>query len=189
MLSASQYLAQTQLVACSGPIGPSGPPGATGASGPKGSTGASGVIGPTGSTGPTGPTGPIGTTGPTGASGVTGPTGASGPNGSLLPPPSSTVITSIYQVMPLVIPSPTTSGFPLGWTGSTFTNLSFSWPGVTSIDISPRTTVIFSPNSNGTPGTSNITFQNPNNYWLNTVVNTVTSNTIPSTLSYQVYFY
>jgi hypothetical protein len=67
MLSASEWLSQSRLIACPGPSGPSGP------SGPTGPTSA------TGPTGTTGPSGPSGVTGPTGPSGVTGPTGPSGP--------------------------------------------------------------------------------------------------------------
>ncbi|MDU7454841.1 MAG: hypothetical protein E7L03_11680, partial [Clostridium saudiense] len=71
-----------------GPIGLTGPTGATGDTGPiglTGPTGATGDIGPIGLTGPTGPTGdtgPIGLTGPTGATGDIGPIGLTGPTGA-----------------------------------------------------------------------------------------------------------
>jgi hypothetical protein len=59
-----------------GPIGLTGPAGATGATGPQGPIG---LPGPAGATGATGPQGPIGLTGPAGA---TGPAGVSGTNGT-----------------------------------------------------------------------------------------------------------
>ncbi|RWS42150.1 hypothetical protein EKA14_17045 [Bacillus mycoides] len=78
----------------SGTTGPTGNTGPTGDTGPSGTTGPTGNTGPSGTTGPTGDTGPSGTTGPTGAtgpigatgpSGTTGPTGATGPSGLGLP--------------------------------------------------------------------------------------------------------
>jgi len=62
-----------------GPIGLTGPAGATGATGPQGPTG---LTGPTGATGATGPQGPTGLTGATGAQGPQGIQGVSGANGS-----------------------------------------------------------------------------------------------------------
>jgi hypothetical protein len=79
-----------------GPIGLTGPAGATGQQGPQGLTGAQGpqgpqgpigLTGPAGATGPqglagaVGPQGPIGLTGTTGPQGPAGATGAQGPSG------------------------------------------------------------------------------------------------------------
>ena len=67
-----------------GPIGLTGPAGATGATGPQGPIGLTGPSGATGAIGPQGPiglTGPSGSTGPQGPIGLTGPTGATGPIG------------------------------------------------------------------------------------------------------------
>jgi hypothetical protein len=190
MLSASEYLAQARLVACTGPRGPTGPPGATGSSGATGSTGASGATGPSGPIGIPGPTGATGLTGVTGPTGLTGPTGASGVSGSLLPPPSATVVTSVYQVIPLVSPRPASTLVPLSWTGTNWVNTSFTWSSVTSVVISPRTTVTIAQLANGGGAAANVTLQNPNNYWVNLPVNTLPSNTLPvPALSYQVYFY
>jgi hypothetical protein len=61
-----------------GPIGLTGPAGATGATGPQGPIG---LTGPAGATGATGPQGPIGLTGPAGATGATGPQGPIGLTG------------------------------------------------------------------------------------------------------------
>ena len=72
-----------------GPIGLTGPAGATGAqgpiglTGPAGATGAQGPIGLTGPAGVTGAQGPIGLTGPAGATGATGPQGSAGSNASI----------------------------------------------------------------------------------------------------------
>ena len=71
-----------------GPIGltgPAGATGATGAQGPIGLTGPAGATGATGAQGPIGLTGPAGATGASGAQGpigLTGPAGATGPTGS-----------------------------------------------------------------------------------------------------------
>jgi hypothetical protein len=72
MLSASEWLSQSKLIACAGPTGPSGPPGPTGLTGPTGNTGSSGA------TGLTGPSGPSGLPGTSGGTGPSGPSGASG---------------------------------------------------------------------------------------------------------------
>ena len=72
-----------------GAIGLTGPAGATGAQGPIGLTGAAGAAGATGAQGPiglTGPAGAAGATGPQGTIGLTGPagaTGATGPQGTI----------------------------------------------------------------------------------------------------------
>ena len=192
MLSASQYLAQKQLVACLGPTGPTGsggqgPTGASGVSGPTGASGATGVIGLSGPSGATGPTGASGVTGPTGASGVTGPTGASGPGGSLVAPPSATVITSVYQLLGLVIPEPGGGTYTFGWTGTgVFLDIpAGNWTSVTGIKIAPRTTVVFAYSTGG--GGTQVTVQNPNNYW--TTITPLSTVTVASILSYSVYFY
>jgi hypothetical protein len=192
MLSASQYLSQKQLVACLGPTGATGsggqgPTGASGVSGPTGASGPTGLIGLSGPSGATGPTGATGTTGPTGASGATGPTGASGPGGSLVPPPSATVITSVYQLLGLVIPEPSnTSAYTFGWTGSgNWLDIpAGNWTGITDIKIAPRTTVIFAYGTGGS-GTQ-VTIQNSNNYWTTLSTSAVT---VASIQSYSVYFY
>lgn len=96
MLSASEWLSQSKLLACSGPSG------ATGPSGPSGPTGPSGLTGPTGPTGLTGPSGLQGVTGPSGPSGASPSTpsqvinivdGGSGKTASLPYNPSSQVTT------------------------------------------------------------------------------------------------
>ena len=87
------------LVACQGPVGPTGiqgnpgpqgvqgiagPPGATGLTGPEGSTGSTGPIGPLGESGPEGPqgeTGSQGEPGPAGEKGAIGPKGQAGDTG------------------------------------------------------------------------------------------------------------
>jgi len=79
-----------QLVGPAGPQGPIGLTGPKGATGPAGPQGSIGLTGPKGATGPAGPQGPIGLTGPKGATGpagpqgpigLTGPKGATGPAG------------------------------------------------------------------------------------------------------------
>ena len=68
-----------------GPIGLTGPAGATGAQGPIGLTGPAGATGATGAQGPiglTGPAGAVGATGSTGPIGLTGPAGATGATGA-----------------------------------------------------------------------------------------------------------
>jgi hypothetical protein len=191
MLSASQYLSQKQLVACIGPTGPAsfgppGPSGASGVTGPTGASGATGATGPTGASGVTGPTGPTGVTGPTGASGARGSTGASGVAGSLVPPPSISTITSIYQLLELVIPKGSSSAYTFGWTGSgNWINIpSGNWTSVTTIQIAPRTTVIFAYSTGG--GGTQVTLQNSNTYWTTLSTSTVT---VASIQSYSVYFY
>jgi hypothetical protein len=182
----------------SGPTGPTGASGAsgitgatgvtgpTGASGASGPTGASGVTGPTGASGVTGPTGATGVTGPTGASGVTGPTGATGAAGSLAPPPASTVLTSIYQVIPLVIPEPGGTAWTLGWTGGgTFIDIpAANWTGVTDIKIAPRTSVALADDIGG--GGTVVTIQNSNTYWTTLSTSSVT---VADIESYSVFFF
>jgi hypothetical protein len=65
-----------------GPIGPTGPAGATGATGPAGPAGATGATGPVGPQGPKGDTGAQGPQGPAGADGAQGPAGANGADGA-----------------------------------------------------------------------------------------------------------
>jgi hypothetical protein len=72
----------TGATGAQGPIGLTGPTGATGAQGPIGLTGATGPAGTTGAQGPIGLTGATGPTGPTGPQGPTGPTGATGLQGN-----------------------------------------------------------------------------------------------------------
>ena len=185
MLSASQYLSQSQLVACLGPTGTTGP---VGPLGPSGSTGVTGATGPTGASGPSGPTG---VTGPTGPSGTTGPTGSSGVSGALLPPPNSTILTSPYQVMELVVPNYGTNGAThLTWTGTSWVDFvsTSNWAGVTIVNVAPRITVNF---ANGTAGTGGIavTIQNSNTYWSTPSLSDATLSNFASIGSYQVYFY
>ena len=117
-----------------GPIGLTGPAGATGATGPQGPTG---LTGPTGATGATGPQGPTGLTGPTGATGATGPqgqigltgpvgaTGATGPQGpiGLTGPAGSTGATGPQGPIGLTGPTGATGATgpqgPTGLTGAT----------------------------------------------------------------------
>ncbi|HYR12564.1 MAG TPA: tail fiber domain-containing protein [Longimicrobium sp.] len=74
-----------------GPIGVTGPAGATGAQGPQGEAGPAGQTGPTGpqgetgATGAQGPQGEAGPAGPQGETGATGATGAQGPQGEAGP--------------------------------------------------------------------------------------------------------
>lgn len=93
MLSASEWLSQSKLIACPGPTGPQGNPGTNGTSGATGSTGTSGPTGPSGVTGPSGPSGP---SGPTGSTGPSGPSGATGPSGAGVYP--------LNQVINLIAP-------------------------------------------------------------------------------------
>ena len=65
-----------------GPIGLTGPQGATGPTGPQGPIGLTGPAGANGNDGATGPQGPIGLTGPAGATGATGPQGSIGLTGA-----------------------------------------------------------------------------------------------------------
>ena len=79
MLSASQYLAGQQVVACQGPCGPRG---ACGPQGFQGNPGYSGPGGPIGYSGPLGATGPLSTVaGYTGSIGIQGYTGSTGLQG------------------------------------------------------------------------------------------------------------
>jgi hypothetical protein len=73
-------------IGLTGPAGATGPQGAIGITGPAGATGPQGAIGltgPAGATGPQGATGLTGPAGPQGAIGITGPAGATGPQGSV----------------------------------------------------------------------------------------------------------
>ena len=75
---------RTLIWSVAGPIGPTGPEGATGPQGPAGAQGATGARGPSGSPGASGPPGPQGDpgpTGPTGPQGDPGPVGPTGPQG------------------------------------------------------------------------------------------------------------
>ena len=69
---------RTLIWSVAGPIGPTGPEGATGPQGPAGAQGATGARGPSGSPGPSGPAGPQGDPGPV------GPAGGFGSYGSFL---------------------------------------------------------------------------------------------------------
>lgn len=75
-----------------GPIGPSGPTGATGPQGPAGETGATGPQGPIGPAGPTGPVGPQGPIGETGPAGPAGTVLAYADFFALMPPDNTTTI-------------------------------------------------------------------------------------------------
>jgi hypothetical protein len=190
MSSISDYIRLKQLIICQGSIGPyfvfngntgatgptssgvigiTGPTGASGATGhfPTGSsgpTGISGVTGPTGASGATGhfPTGPTGPEGATGVSGAIGPTGGTGPNDTLpAPPVISGGITSIFQIMPLVIAEggATTTNPILSWTNGSLVGFPMinGWANVSAIRIAPRTRVTI---------TNGFLYQNNSAYWV-----------------------
>lgn len=182
----SEYLKRKQLVSCPGPTGPSGyGPGTTGPTGPFGP---SGITGPSGIIGLPGPTS-SGVTGPAGFSGLTGLIGATGViglSGDPLPPPGITGgITSIYQIMPLVL------GFPvsvantipgiLSYTGSNVVAFPTAngWENVNTIHLAPRTTVVF--DSSGF-----LTFSNTDTNWVSVSVPFGSGN---KKNSYRVYFF
>ena len=99
-----------------GPVGLTGPAGATGATGPQGPVG---LTGPAGAMGATGPQGPVGSTGPAGATGATGPQGPVGLTG----PAGATGATGPQGPVGLTGPAGATGATgpqgPIGLTGAT----------------------------------------------------------------------
>jgi len=151
MSSIGDYIRLKQLVLCPGPVGDYFIfDGTTGAIGPT-TTGVIGLVGPTGATGASGisPSGPTGPTGLSGATGLVGTTGATGTTDQIPSPPGITNgITSIYQVIPLVIAGGESSGSQalpiLTWTNGQA--LAFpvanGWQDIVAIRIAPRTKII-----------------------------------------------
>lgn len=150
MTSIGDYIRLKQLLLCPGPTGPFFIfDGTTGATGPT-TSGVIGLNGPTGVTGATGhfPTGPSGPTGISGSTGLVGVTGATGSTDQVPSPPGiGNGLSSIYQVIPLVISEGGNSNTPtnpiLSWTNGVpvaFPMLD-GWSNVTAIRIAPRTLV------------------------------------------------
>lgn len=111
-----------QVPGIAGPIGPTGPAGATGPSGPTGPAGATGPSGPSGARGATGPSGPSGPAGPSGATGSTGPTGpagATGPSGPTGPAGAAGPTGSTGPTGPAGATGPSGPAGPGGSTGPT----------------------------------------------------------------------
>jgi hypothetical protein len=166
MSSIGDYIRLKQLVLCPGPVGDYFIfDGTTGAIGPT-TSGVIGLVGPTGSTGasgisPSGPTGPTGLSGPTGVIGTTGATGTTDEIPS--PPGITNGITSIYQVMPLVISEGGGVGSQalpiLTWTNGQAVAFPVAngWDGVTAVRIAPRTKIII---ANG------VNYSNTSSQWV-----------------------
>jgi hypothetical protein len=118
----------TGAIGPQGPIGLTGPSGATGAIGPQGPIG---LTGPAGATGAIGPQGPIGLTGPSGATGAIGPqgpigltgpagaTGAIGPQGPIGLTGPSGATGAIGPQGPIGLTGPSGSTGATGLTGPT----------------------------------------------------------------------
>ena len=185
MSSIGDYIRLKQLLLCPGPTGPyfifDGTTGATGST----TSGVIGLVGPTGASGPNGispkgSTGPIGLIGPTG---LVGPTGATGTTDQIPSPPGITNgITSIYEVMPLVIAEGGNTNTPinpiLSWTNGTVVPFPMTdgWQDVTSIRIAPRTKIVI---ANG------VNYSNTSSQWVTVSPNFAFPN---GRLSYSVEF-
>jgi len=166
MSSIGDYIRLKQLILCPGPTGPYFIfDGTTGATGPT-TSGLIGLTGPTGATGASGisPSGPTGPNGINGNSGLVGPTGSTGATDQIPSPPGITNgITSIYQVMPLVISeggNPNTRVNPiLSWTNGQAVAFPMTdgWQDVVAIRIAPRTKIII---------TNGVNYSNTSSEWV-----------------------